>query len=308
MARTGEGEPGRPGRRETAGLSIGALRAFVAVVDVGGFSKAAAILGISQPNVSNQISALEHACGVRLVNRRSQNQTLTDAGRELYVRAKLVVSRMDDFEALATLFGGLKRGRLIIGLSTPPVALRLIGDFMRTYPDIEVATRLGNTSSLLQDVFDCRIDAAILSLLEPDTSLACQVLAPQRLNLLLPATHPFAARKSASVKDLAGIALVSREDGSVTRALTERAFTQAGAPFRPILIVESREAVKESVANGVGLGVILDGEIGEDSRLRALPIRDLEAEAKVCLATLKESLGIPAVAAFAELARHVKCV
>lgn len=296
------------GRRETAGLSIGALRCFVAVVDVGSFSKAAQALGISQPNVSNQISALEQACGVRLIHRRSQAQVLTDAGRELYVRARLVVTRMDDFESLASAFGDLKRGRIVIGFSTPPVALRLIGEFMRAFPDVHVGTRLGNTDSLVRDVFECRVDAALVSVLEPDPTLASRIVAPQRLNLLMPAGHPLAGRKTVIVKDLVGAPLVSREEGSVTRALTEAAFQQAGVPYRPLLVVESREAVKEAVANGVGLGAILDGEIGEDARLRAAPVGDLEATAKVCIVTLKESLGIPAVEAFVALASAVKSV
>lgn len=307
MGRPAEAQGERQaGRRDTAGLSIGALRAFVAVVDEGSFSKAALQLGVSQPNVSNQIGALEQACGVRLLHRRSQNQILTDAGRELYVRARLVISRMADFEAMANLFGDLKRGRLVVGFSTPPVALRLIGHFMRTYPDIEMVSRLGNTSSLRQDVLECRVDLAIISLLSPDPALACQLIAEQGLNLLVPSDHPFAKRNSINVADLAGLALVSREEGSVTRSLTEMAATKAGKPFRPIFTVESREAVKEAVANGVGFGTVLDGEIGQDARLKALPLKGFDARAGVYLVSLKESLEIPAFAAFASLAGDAK--
>lgn len=294
------------GRRDTAGLSIGALRAFIAVVDQGSFSKAAAELGVSQPNVSSQIGALEAACGVRLLNRRSHNQSLTDAGRELYLRARLVVSRMTDFEQAAGLYAGLKKGRLVVGFSTPPVALQLIGRYMQTYPDLEIVTRLGNTASLLADVQDCRADVAVISLLEPEAGVHCRRIATQGLNLLIPVDHPLARRTEASLKDLVKSRLVSREPGSVTRALTERAFAQADAPYQPILTVESREAVKEAVANGVGLGAVLDGEIGEDVRIRALPVRGIDISSGVYLVCLKESLEIPAVQAFADLASTLK--
>ena len=296
------------GRRETAGLSIGALRAFVATVDAGSFSRAALMLGVSQPNVSSQISALEQACGVRLLHRRSQNQILTDAGRELYVRARLVISRMEDFESMANLFSDLKRGRLVVGFSTPPVALRLIGEFMRTYPDIDIGTRLGNTAALRQDVLECRADAAILSLLEPDPQLACQLIAPQGLNLIAPTAHPFAKRARVTAVDLPGLGIVSREEGSVTRALTEAAFAKAGAPFRPILTVESREAVKEAVANGIGFGTVLDGEVGEDRRIKALPLEDLDMGTGVYIVSLRESLEIPAVKVFVELASSMNAI
>ncbi|MDC7675888.1 LysR family transcriptional regulator [Asticcacaulis machinosus] len=290
-------------RRETSGLSIGALRAFVAVVDLGSFSRAATELGVSQPNISNQIIALEQACGLRLLHRRSQNQALTDAGRELYTRARLVISRMLDFETAANLFSTLKQGRIVVGYSTPPIAMSLIGHFMRTYGDIEVVARHGNTAALRADIHDCRIDVAITSLMEPDPGLSCHLIAHQGLNLLVPAAHPFAGRAEISVSDLAGLSIVAREDGSVTRLLSEEAMSAAGTPFAPILTVESREAVKEATANGVGLSFILDGEIGEDARLKALPIRGLTRKVGVYAVALRESLEIPAVAAFARLAQ-----
>lgn len=301
VEREGSERAGR--RRESSGLSIGALRAFVAVVDLGSFSRAAAELGVSQPNISNQIIALEQACGLRLLHRRSQNQSLTDAGRELYTRARLVISRMRDFETAANLFSSLKRGRIVIGYSTPPVAMTLIGHYMRTYTDIEVVVRHGNTEALRSDLQDCRVDVAIMSLMDPDPALSCHLIASQGLNLLVPSGHPFAGRSDIAASELAGLALIAREDGSVTRTLSEMALAAAGAAFAPVLTVESREAVKEAAANGVGLGFILDGEIGEDARLKALPVRGLTRRVGVYAVALRESLEIPAVSAFARLAQ-----
>jgi DNA-binding transcriptional LysR family regulator len=283
-------------------ISIGALRAFVAVVEQGNFSKAAQQLGMTQPNVSNQISVLEAACGLRLLHRRTANQVLTDAGRDLYARARLVLSRMDDFEALATNFSDLRRGKIVIGFSTPPIALRSIGAFMRAHPEVAVQTRLGNTASLMQDITECRVDVALLSLLSPDAAFFCHLIAHQSLNLIVPAGHDLARRKSAPLSVLAQNPFVSREPGSVTRALTEIAFERAGAAFRPVLEVASREAVKEAVANEVALGFVLQGEIGEDARIKALPIPDLHDKAGVYLVSLRESQEIPAVAAFCAIA------
>lgn len=289
-------------RRENSSLSIGALRAFVAVADLGSFSRAAAELGVSQPNISNQIMALEQACGLRLLHRRSHNQSLTDAGRELYTRARLVISRMHDFETTANLFSTLNRGRIVIGYSTPPIAMALIGHFMRTYGNIEVVARHGNTAGLRAELQECRIDVAITSLMEPDPTLSCHLIAHQGLNLLLPASHPFCGRADITVEELKGMAFVAREEGSVTRLLSEAALSAAGGTFDPVLTVESREAVKEATANGVGLSFILDGEIGEDARLKALPVRGLTRSVGVYAIALKESLEIPAVSAFVRLA------
>ena len=165
---------------------------FVAVVDSGSFSKAAAALGVTQPNVSNQITALEQSCGFRLLNRRSHNQSLTDAGRDIYVRARIVLSRLSDLEAAADLFSGLQQGRLRIGFSSPTAALGAISRFKQAHPAIEVQTQTGNTTSLRQDVLACRVDAAIVSMLEPDAGLTCALLETNHLALLVRQDHPLA--------------------------------------------------------------------------------------------------------------------
>ncbi|BEV10511.1 LysR family transcriptional regulator [Asticcacaulis sp. DW145] len=292
----------RSRRRETGSLSIGALKAFVTVVDQGSFSRAAAALGVSQPNISNQINTLEQICGVRLLNRRTQNQNLTDAGRELYTRARLVISRVDDFEMTANLFSGLKRGRMSVGFSTPPAAMQLISQFIRTYPDIEITSRLGNTRSLTLDVMECRADVAIISLLEPDPVLACHLVFEQSLNLMVPVDHPFAQRSHIEARELSGLPLILREEGSVTRALTEIALGRSATSVERGFIVESREAVKEATAHGIGFGCILDGEIGHDARLKALPVQGMPRTGGVYIVTLRENMEIPAVSAFIRLA------
>lgn len=294
--------PAPLGRRE-GGLSIGALRTFVAVVDAGSFSKAALALGVTQPNVSNQITAMEQICGFRLLNRRSQTQSLTDSGRDIYVRARIVLSRMADLETAANMFSNLRQGRLNIGFSSPTAALGAISRFMRAHPDIEVQTRTGNTGSLRQDVLDCRVDAAIMSMLEPDAGLACTHLETNRLALLVPQDHKLARRNVIEFQDIAAWPVILREEGSVTRALVERALLDLARPLTPILAVHGNAGVKEAVAAGIGVAPIFASEAGQDVRLKAVPLRGQNLTAGLYLVTLAENLEMPAVAAFAAVAR-----
>lgn len=299
------GEPQRPtslGRRE-GGLSISALRTFVAVVDAGSFSKAAVALGVTQPNVSNQITALEQTCGLRLLNRRSQTQSLTEAGRDIYVRARIVLSRMADLEATADLFSGLRQGRLTIGFSSPTAALGAISRFMRAHPEIEVQTRTGNTTSLCQDVVACRVDAAIVSMLEPDHGLACTLLETNHLALLVPHDHALARRSFLEFGDIADLRLILREEGSVTRAVVERAFGVLPRPPAPVLAVQGNAGVKEAVAAGIGVAPIFASEAGQDARFTTVPLRGDNLSAGLYLMTLPENLEMPTVAAFAAVAK-----
>ena len=116
-----------PGRRE-GGITVAALRAFVAVVEAGGFSAAAQMLGLSQPSVSAQVHNLEEACGLRLLHRRGRLE-LTEDGRTLLVRARLALARVDEFARAAGDLTALRGGRLVLGFSSPAFAMPLLARF-----------------------------------------------------------------------------------------------------------------------------------------------------------------------------------
>ena len=285
MTTEAESEP----RRRDGSPSLTALRVFVAVVETGSFSKAAVAIGMSQPNVSFQIGNLEQSCG----------------GRELFVRARLVLSRVEEFDNQVRDLRELQHGRLSVGLSTPPFAMALIAAFAAEHPTIELATRLGNSGSLLADLAACSIDVGVMTLLEPNPQFACTLVAKQRLVVCLPRAHRLARQASITLRDLGVESLISREPGSMTREILDRALAARRIEPRIRLEVGSREAMKEAVAAGLGVGTVLDGEAGADSRLRFAPIAGVSIAAGVFAVCLKESLDIPTVAAFVALAAAV---
>jgi len=292
-----EPSPAVGGRRE-GGISLAGLGCFVAVVEAGNLSLAARELGISQPTVSVHISSLERACGTLLLHRRPR-LSLTDAGRELLVRARLVLSRMEEFEGSVRDLQGLRRGRLSVGLSTPAHAMPLIAVFMTAHPQVTVTTQLGNTGNLLEALNACDIDVAVISLLETPADMACTLVAEQRLMACMRRDDAVAEMTFAQI---AQGPLVLRERGSMTRAMLERMLAERGLTPRIRLEVGSREAVKEAVAAGIGISVLLDGELSADSRLATVPIAEGTAQGGVYAVALRESLDISAVRAFTALA------
>jgi len=86
------------------------LRCLVAIVDTGGFTDAAAELGVTQPSVSRAIAALEDALGVRVLRRTSREIVLTAAGERVLARARRVLAEIDDLTTEAR--GGHTRLRL----------------------------------------------------------------------------------------------------------------------------------------------------------------------------------------------------
>ena len=282
--------------RQDSGVTLSGLRAFVAVTEAGSFSGAARALGVTQPSVSVQLAALERACGLLLCHRKPE-VVLTQAGQDLFVRARLILSRVQEFEA-SVVDLQQAQGRLVVGLSTPHAAMPLIAGFSARWPDISLRTVLGNTTTLLEDVSRCRLDVAVMTMMQASAQLECVLVSSPRLTVCLRADDPLARRTSLRPADLLGRDFIAREAGSQTRALFEASFTAAGCVPRFLMEVGSREAMREAVAAGLGLGMLFENENGEDRRLAMVPLQVGARLPGVYVVALKESLGIPVVRAF----------
>ncbi len=283
--------------RRDPGITLAALRTFVAVVEAGSLSRAAEALGVSQPSVSIQIAGLERACRVPLLRRRPRLD-LTEAGRDLLVRARLILARLEQFEVSVDALRTLRRGRLSVGLSGPHLAMRWIAGFLAAHPGIALSTRIGNTSALLGEVGQCRVDVALVAMAAPVTGFSCTRIHEVRLALCVPRGHALAGRKRVAPAALAGLPFIGREEGSVTRQVAERVFAAAGVQPEPRFEVTGREAMKEAIVAGLGVGVLFDHEAEGDSRLAAVEITGPEGRAGIYAVALEESLDIPAVRAF----------
>lgn len=284
-------ESDAPGERR---ISLPALRCFVAVVEGGSLSRAAERLGLSQPTVSVALAGLERACGTLLLHRRPR-LILTDAGRDLLVRARLVLGRMQELESSVAAFSALRRGSLTIGISSPAFAMPMIAALLRDHSGIDVRTRLGNTAALIAALTACEIEVAVMTMIHPPESLTCTKIAEQRLVACLPRGP---SQRRITLAKLAQGPLILREPGSMTRAMLEAALLAQGLTAKVVLEVGSREAAREAVAAGIGVGVVLDGEVGEDARLVAVPIAGPPILGGVYAVVLPESLDLPAVRAF----------
>jgi aminoethylphosphonate catabolism LysR family transcriptional regulator len=278
------------------------LRAFHAVASEGSFTRGALRLGVSQPAVSVHIKALEQRYGVELFHRQGQRIDLTPSGRELWQRTRRVFAELEDLEALMTSAGELRTGRLEIGADGPFSVMDLVAGFMARYPGVRVAVRIGNAARVLADLREIRTDLAVLNLIGSSSELYSEPLYRDRIAIVVPATHPWAPRAAITLEELAKEPLILREPGSATRALLLQALERSGLSPRVALELGSREAVREAVLAGLGIGAVFERELVADVRLRQLAIEAAGLDATVSLACLPERRDLRAVQAFFALA------
>jgi DNA-binding transcriptional LysR family regulator len=257
-------------------INLAQLRAFNAVASHNGISAAAQALGVTRPAVAMQIRALEDEVGRPLFERQGHHLELNDAGRSLLPTMRTLNRLLRDADAIVERLGGRDGGGLRIGACAPFVLVPTVAAFRRDHPTVRIATSIANSESLKQAVASHALDMGIATFRKPAGLEAdlfhCFPLVGQTVRAIVARSHSWASRASVSAAELAGITTVLREPGSMTRALLLDALEAAGLSLGESLEFGSREAVKEAVAEGLGVGFVLDREVGEDPRLAVLEI------------------------------------
>jgi aminoethylphosphonate catabolism LysR family transcriptional regulator len=282
-------------------MNLAQLRAFNAVAAAGGFTRAAARLGVTQPTLSGQVKALEEAYGVELIGRRGRQLALTETGTALLELTRRIFGLAEEAEQLLSAARGLERGHLRLGADAPYHVLPALSAFTRRYPKLRLSLTVGNSEALLRELHDHRIDVAVVANLAPDARLHALPVRRDRLVLFVRKGHPWARRRWVRPAELSGERLVLREPGSSTRRVFEAAMAAAGVALEEVIEINSREAVREAVAAGLGVGVVSESEFGNDPRLVKLTLAEADLGATEYVTCLAERRELRLIRAFLEI-------
>jgi aminoethylphosphonate catabolism LysR family transcriptional regulator len=250
------------------------LRAFHAVARDGSFTRAAERLGVTQPTLSAQVKALEDQYGVVLLDRHGRSVEPTGLGRTLMGMSQRLFVAAEEAEELMNRAGDLIEGEMRFGTDAPFHVAPLLAAFGQRHPKLALSVAIANGDDTLDALLRHRIDAGVIADVQDDPRLVAQPFGTSRLAAFVRRDHPWAARAGVHLKDFASETVITREYGSRTRRVFETALAAQGAKLTRRIEVETREAGKEVVAAGLGVGYIADLELGHDSRLVAVPILD----------------------------------
>ncbi len=262
------------------------LRAFHHVAICGGFSRAAEQLYLTQPAISDQVRKLEEEYDVLLFNRHRRQVTLTPVGERLLdITRKLFDNEQQALELLSE-SRALRAGHLRIVADAANHLLGALGEFRRRHPGVRISLRAGNTESVIASLYSYEADIGVLGEIPDGRDFEVVKLNSTPIIAFAAATHPAARQASLDFEELGRHPLVFREQGSKTRKKLEEGAEKAGVRLEPAIEAEGREAVREIVAAGVGIGFVSEAELALDSRLVPIPIDApvmLMEEALICL-------------------------
>ena len=274
------------------------LRSFHAVARAGGFTGGAKLLHISQPTVTTQVRFLEQTYGIELFYRRGHKVTLTPLGEQLYAMTQKIFALESETVHMLNDSGQLKSGHLRVGAVGPFHVTEMLAEFNQRYPGMQVSVRVGNSEAVLETLVSYQTDVAVLAHFTDDPRFHFVPYRRHPVMIFVHRSHRFAGRKSIRIKDLDGEGLILREVGSTTRKALEEALEQAGVAPRVLMEIGSREAIREAVIKGVGIGAVSEIEYIPDPALCILRVRDADMYTHAHVVCLEERRGARLVKAF----------
>ncbi len=281
------------------------LRAFHYVAICGGFSRAAEALFLTQPAISDQVRKLEEEYDVLLFNRHKKQVTLTQHGQKLLE----ITHRMFDTEQqaldLLSESKALRSGTLRIVADAAHHLLHVLGRFRERYPGIRITVRAGNTETVISSLFAYEADLGVLGEIPESREFEILHLNSTPIVAFVAGSHPLAGRRSVSFEELAMHPLIMRERGSKTRHKLETMAQSLGVTLKPTIEAEGREAVREIVASGAGVGFVSSAEFGHHGRLAPLQIEAPQMMMDEALVCLRERSGSKLGRAFWAIAEQM---
>lgn len=234
----------------------------VAVVDHGTFTAAAASIPVSQPALSQAISALERELGTELFHRIGRQVALTAAGEAFVEPARRMLRDADVARSAVQQVAGLTGGRLDVvvlpSLVVEPL-VDLVGRFRRLHPQVLVRlTEPEDAAAVATLVRSGQCELGIGDEVPDDRVLASDVLGEQSLLAVLPPGTPLSSGHDLPVARLAQFPLITSPRGTSSRRLLGNALRQADPDTDPRIgvVTEHREAIVPLVMAGAGAGVL----------------------------------------------------
>lgn len=274
------------------------LRSFYAVARMGGFTRAAEHLHVSQPTITTQVRFLEESYRVELFHRRGRRVQLTPIGEQLMHLAQQIFSLESDAVSLLRDAGELRSGHLRVAAVGPYHVTKMLADFSQHYPDIKVSVSTGNSQDVLDRLLDYRADVGVLAQIVRDDRFLSVPFSRHPVGIFTSSSHRFARRRSIRLAELQGERLIMREQGSTTRKALEQALDKAKVRPEVVMEISSREVIRQAVAEGIGVAAVSTVEYVPGPGLHIVEIKDSEIYTYAHVLCLAERRDMRMVAAF----------
>jgi len=259
-------------------IDLEGIKAFIAVAETGSFSIAAGRLHLTQPAVSKRIALLESQMKARLFDRIGRTVNLTEAGRELAPRARLILNSIEDTHRAINNLAGEVTGQLAlatshhIGLWRLPNILRR---YTELYPEVNLDLRFMDSEVAHEQIVQGNLELGIITLAPTQHERLTSILLwVDELQFVCAPDHPLAASKEISLKELAQYPAILPDMSTFTGRIVKQLFEKASLTLNVSMSTNYLETIKMLIGVGLGWSVLPKSML--DSSLHILDLPDVE--------------------------------
>lgn len=242
-------------------MDIKRLKSFIVIVDSGSITRAADILHLAQPALSQQLAALEDHFGQKLLIRSQQGVSMTDAGHAVYRHAQIILRQMEQAQADAAAAGNSLAGRVSVGLvpfsSAAMLSVDLLSETRKRHPGIllHLTESVGQTYSQL--IMNGRLEMALIHGVGPIKGVRFDPILSEEFYLVAPQDFAIEAdAKPVPIAALDGIPLLLPPAYNFVRRAVDTAFTRSRINLKVVAEVEVVRTLARAVASGLGATIM----------------------------------------------------
>ena len=288
-------------------IESGALRVIKTIADEGSFTAAAAVLGLTQPAVSQMVRRLEQRTGTALVEKAGRSVRLTEAGQVLAKYAETVLEAIEAAEDEVSAIAGLRAGRvrlMAFPSSSASLVPRALVKLRERHPGVHVTFIEGEPRESITALRngDCDVVVAFSYADMPATreedldGLVGHKLRDEDMHVALPPNHRLAGRQVIDLADLAEDPWIA----GCPKCRGHLVHMARGAGFSPDVAFETEDYVAQLgfVSQGLGVALLPDLILKESPHADIVPVHTTqESSRSIYIVTTPDLERVPAVQA-----------
>jgi DNA-binding transcriptional LysR family regulator len=253
-------------------VDLGQLEAFVEVAQHRSFSKAAEALFLTQPSVTARIQSLERELGEPLFERNGRGVRLTEVGSSFLPYAQRVLKDLQEGRDVLEGLRSLQIGALRLGSAftvSTYVLPRLLKTYHERFPAVEISVKTGRSEEVLRLVVEDEVQAGLVrAVTHPEVETVH--LYEDEVVLVTNSKHPFTASGEVPLEDVGRQPLILFDKGSSYHDLVQGLFRQAGVVPWTAMELDSMEATKKMVEEGLGIAMLPRVSVEREIKLGVL--------------------------------------
>lgn len=245
-------------RQRLPNITLRQMQIFEAVVRLGGFTRAAEELHITQPTVSMQITKLSEVLGLELLEQSGRETSATAIGALVYDDVQDILASVAALGERADGLKGILQGELKVAVITTAAYFmpHFMGQFIEDHPQVIPRLTISNRTDAIERLRTNQDDLLIMGKVPENLPVKAYPFINNEVVVIARPDHPLGAVPNIPLQQLVQERFLVREPGSGTRRAVDNLLSEHGLKLDPYMELGNAEAIKQGVMAGLGISVL----------------------------------------------------